>query len=304
MDNAPNAYVVYVLVFLAVFVPYLLVSFFASRPKTRKEDLDGRNIPLLYRMLWGLLAGASENLGAFIADMQPLRAKKLRNYLIIANIQMDVNMVFAAELLLGVLCPIFVSVAGLFVLKNTGILVAVTLLAAFLGFVYPSTIIASAADKRQTQIMRLLPFAIDLISSAMSAGVDFNAAIRYFVSIEKPGEPLALEFGVMLRQLELGKTRIEALDAMAQRIQTDAFTAFAAAVMHGFEVGSSIVETLRIQSEEMRRVRFNIAERKAARAVSSMIFPIALFIMPAMFLIIGTPVLIRVFASGLGGVME
>ena len=74
--------------------------------------------------------------------------------------------------------------------------------------------------------------------------------------------------------------------------------------MHGFEVGSSIVDTLKIQAEEMRRVRFNIAERKAARAVSSMIFPIAIFIMPAMFLIIGTPVLIKVASSGLGGVMQ
>ena len=54
----------------------------------------------------------------------------------------------------------------------------------------------------------------------------------------------------------------------------------------------------------MRRVRFNIAERKAARAVSAMILPIAVFIMPAMFLIIGTPVLIKVIGSGLGGVME
>ena len=54
----------------------------------------------------------------------------------------------------------------------------------------------------------------------------------------------------------------------------------------------------------MRRVRFNTAERKAAKAVSARIFPIAVFIMPAMFLIIGVPVLIRVFGSGLGGVMQ
>ena len=70
------------------------------------------------------------------------------------------------------------------------------------------------------------------------------------------------------------------------------------------EVGASITETMRIQAEEMRRVRFNIAERKAARAASSMILPIAIFIMPAMFLIIGTPVIMRVMRSGLGGLMK
>lgn len=304
MNGAFDNIVISVLVFLVVFIPYLLVSFFTNKPSVKVDDLMARNVPPLYRFLWGLLSGASENLGQMLAEWQPVKAKKLKNQLVIANILMDVRMVFAAEILLAVLCPIVTVLCALFVTRNTGGLVALALLMAFLGYVYPSMIIASAADERQTKIMRMLPFSIDLISSAMSAGVDFNAAIRYFVSIEKPDEPLAVEFGVMLRQLELGKTRIEALDAMSKRVQHDAFTAFAAAVMHGFEVGSSIVETLRIQAEEMRRVRFNIAERKAARAASSMIFPIAIFIMPAMFLIIGTPVLIKVFASGLGGVMQ
>ena len=109
---------------------------------------------------------------------------------------------------------------------------------------------------------------------------------------------------MMLRQLELGKTRIQAIEDMSGRIQTDGFSTFTAAVAHGFEVGASIVETMKLQGAEMRRIRFNIAERKAARAASAMIFPIAVFIMPAMFLIIGTPILIQVFSSGLGGLMK
>ena len=168
----------------------------------------------------------------------------------------------------------------------------------------PSTVIFNAADLRQSQIMKSLPFAIDLIGSAMRSGIDFTAAIRYYVSTEKEDNPLALEFGILLRQLELGKTRIEALEDMTKRVQHDAFGAFSSAVIHGMEVGASIVETMKIQAEEMRRVRFNAAERKAAKAVSAMIFPIAVFIMPAMFMIIGVPVLIRVFGSGLGGVMQ
>ena len=187
---------------------------------------------------------------------------------------------------------------------NGVILLIAGLVFGFIGFVTPSMIIMGAADTRQTQIMRSLPFAIDLIGSAMRSGIDFTAAIRYYVSTEKADNPLALEFGIMLRQLELGKGRIETLEDMAKRIRTDAFNTFAAAVIHGMEVGASIVDTMKVQAEEMRRVRFNAAERKAARAVSAMIFPIAVFIMPAMFLIIGTPVLIRVFGSGLGGLME
>ena len=124
------------------------------------------------------------------------------------------------------------------------VLLGVLLLFGFIGFVYPSMTITGLADRRQTSIMRSLPFAIDLIGSAMRSGIDFTAAIRYYVATEKPDNPLALEFGILLRQLELGKTRIEAIEEMAKRIQTDSFSSFAAAVVHGIEVGASIVETM------------------------------------------------------------
>lgn len=299
-----NKILIYALVFLVVFIPYVLFSLMMNKPKFGKDKELLAQLPSFYRIFYGLLAAGADGLGDFLVQMQPLRAKKLNNALIVANIVMDVRFIFEAEVLLGVITPIITTLFGLLVIKNTGAAVALAFIGLGLGACYPSMIITGAADKRQGKIMRLLPFSIDLIASAMSSGIDFNAAIRYFVSIESKDEPLAQEYGIMLRELELGRTRIEALSGMAQRVQHDAFTAYAAAVMHGFEVGASIGETLKIQAEEMRRVRFNIAERKAARAVSSMIFPIAIFIMPAMFLIIGTPVLIQVFATGLGGIMQ
>jgi len=61
---------------------------------------------------------------------------------------------------------------------------------------------------------------------------------------------------------------------------------------------------MKVQAEEMRRARFNIAERKAARAPSIMILPIAIFIMPAIFIVIGIPVLLKISSSGLGGIMK
>ena len=69
-------------------------------------------------------------------------------------------------------------------------------------------------------------------------------------------------------------------------------------------IGASIVDTMKVQAEEMRRARFNIAERKAARAPSIMILPIAVFIMPAIFIVIGIPVLLKISSSGLGGLMK
>ena len=75
------------------------------------------------------------------------------------------------------------------------------------------------------------------------------------------------------------------------------FTAFVDAVAHGIEVGASLVGTMRMQGEDMRRARFHLAEEKAARAPSIMILPMALFIMPAVFVIVFVPVFLRYKAS-------
>lgn len=298
-----NSMFICIATFCVVVVPYLFVSFFISKPKTGKVDFFGRNIPSLYKMMWGVLEMFAESLGAAAERIFPGEASKYGKLLKIASIRMDVRYVFAAQAFLAVL--MFVSGALLFMLftQKGWIVLLMALMLMLAGYVLPKAKIASAADLRQTAVMKALPFAIDLIGSAMRSGVDFTAAIRYYVATEERSAPLAQEFSTMLRELELGKTRIEAIEAMSERIQTDAFTSFAAAVTHGIEVGASIVETMKIQGEEMRRVRFNIAERKAARAASAMILPIAIFIMPAFFIVLGIPVYIKVCASGLGGIM-
>ena len=130
----------------------------------------------------------------------------------------------------------------------------------------------------------------------MRAGLDFSAAVRHYVATGGKGA-LAVEFGLLLRQIELGKSRMEALEEMATHVQTQEFSAFVGAVAHGTEIGASIIDTLQVQGEDMRRARFNAAEMKAARAPSIMIFPIAVFILPAVFIIIFVPVILRFMAA-------
>lgn len=294
----------YVVVFMIVFLSYVLLQIFMDAPKKDKEDLGSKNLPLLFRIGYRILSMFTDILGTQMVRIQKHRANKIKKQLLIANIHMNVEFVFVAEIILGLflfLIPTLVIIAGS---SRVGMAVFIAFICGAVGFIFPSMSIANLAGKRQNEIMRNLPFAIDLIGSAMRSGLDFSAAIRYYVSTENPTNPLAIEFGIMLRQLELGKTRIEALDATALRIQTEEFNSFCAAVAHGTEVGASIVETLKIQAEEMRRARFNLAERKAARAPSIMIFPIVLFIMPAVFIVIGTPVFLKLQESGLGAMMK
>ena len=292
------------IVFAVVFLPYVFLATFMRTPKPDAADLALRNLPPLFRLLWRPLQLFAESLGRPLADLQPGRTATIANHIKIAAIKMNPAHVLALEASLSFFLALTVTLVALLFTRDAGKLGAAFVICGFVGFVMPSIVVGNAAKSRQSAILKALPFSIDLIGSAMRSGVDFNAAVRYYVSNEDKTAPLAIEFAVMLRELELGKTRSEALLEMADRIRHDRFSAFADAVVHGLEIGASIAGTMKVQADEMRRMRFNDAERKAARAVSSMIFPIAVFIMPAMFLIIGTPILLRVFSSGLGGILK
>ena len=298
MDN----FITYLIVFLVVFVPYVFFQTFMDIKGKNFNKSNTRNLPRFYDLTYSTLSPFINTLGVFLQNLFPNTVDVIKNKLLIADIKMDVRYVLVAQVLLS----LFMLLASLLFIVSTqpkgliGLLLPVMVLC--IAWIYPQLIIEKLAEQRQIDIIKALPFAIDLIGSAMRAGLDFSAAIRYYVSIADPKNPLTIEFKVVLRQMELGKTRVESLENMVQRVQVDTFTSFTAAIIHGSEVGSSIVETIMMQGEEMRKARFNIAEQKAARAPSLMVLPIALFIMPAFFIMIGAPIYLRMQNSGLGGI--
>ena len=161
-----------------------------------------------------------------------------------------------------------------------------------LGYCWPQIWLRRTALNRQDRISKELPYAIDLLTVAMEAGQDFGAAVRHFVNETGTG-PLRQEFGIMLQETSLNKSRIEALRSMAARMQVEEFKAVVTAVVQSTEMGASVAAALKVQADEIRRARFHRAERKAARAPSLMLIPIALFILPSVFIIILMPVVMR-----------
>lgn len=296
--------VIYVIVFLAVFAPYAFLQMCLGTRKPTPDDIDSWNLPPLFRKFYWLTSMLADSVGVKMAELQPARTAKMRIALAQAAIKLPPEHVYALETFMGIFCAIIPAIVVMLLSNRVGYAAGAGLLFGVLGLMTPSMKVAKLAEDRITAIIHSLPFAIDLIGAAMRSGLDFSAAIRYYVGTENKNNPLAVEFGVMLKQMELGKNRIEALEDMARRIQNDDFSSFAGAVAHGTEIGASIVDTMKVQAEEMRRARFNIAERKAARAPSIMILPIAVFIMPAIFIVIGIPVLLKISSSGLGGLMK
>lgn len=291
----------YAIVFAAVVLPTVFLQAWINRPRGRdkKEETSSR-LPMVFRLahpVSRVLCGLG--VGSLMCAMFPHKKEAYAKQLMIGNINCEPEMIFAAQIFYSLLLALFGAVWFLLLPLDPNWVILALLVGCFIGWITPSTALESIADKRQNEIIKGLPFAIDLIGSAIRAGLDFGAAIRYYVSLGIPG-PLSVEFGIMLRQIELGKTRIEALNSMAERICSNEFTSFVAAVAYGQDVGAPIVDTMFIQGEELRRARFNLAERKAARAPSLMILPMAIFILPAVFIIIFTPVYLKIQASGMG----
>ena len=280
------------LAFSCVVVTYVLVDSLVRVPRIDDAAFPMRAAlqgPL--KSAFPLLVWGAEMFGVRLAKLRPVRAETVRRQLLLANLPLTPEMVLGAQ---GALVAAGVM-AGLVLFALSGNVKAavwIGALAAFCGWFFPATSLESRAENRRTGIIRGLPFAIDLIGSAMHAGLDFNAAVRYYVSLGLK-TPVAEEFAIMLRESELGKSRVEALQAMAARVQTPAFTSFVDAVAHGIEVGASLVGTMRMQGEDLRRARFHLAEEKAARAPSIMILPMAVFILPAVFVVVFVPVWLR-----------
>ena len=299
LNNLPNNWIIYALVFLAIVLPVL----FWRRDESvgGAEEAGWRSLPPVFRGLWGAMTLLEFPFGLPLARLMSRTRTKYEKWILASGgLPLTPARVFAAQVLMAFVGAVVGSLVML--LPDMRLLWGVLLVVGlgFVGWVYPPTALANYVEWRQTEITRTLPFAIDLMGSAMRAGLEFGAALRYFEELKMPG-PLTEDFGKVLQQMDLGKTRTEALAEMARKVQIEAFTSFVGVIAYGTEIGASISETLRIHGEELRRARFHLAERKAQRAPSLMILPMAVFIMPAVFIIIITPVIIRMFDSGIAG---
>ena len=297
MDNLNNIFI-YIAIFCIIFFSYLFVQLFLNGSAMEGSRQSSVKLPAFFSVGYWLFSLFSVSIGTIWKKYQPVAFEKMQKRLTIANIKLSAELVFTSQVLVCIVSAIVTFFAVLFLFAEPFFALIGMSVIGFCGFFYPKNIVDNVAQSRQESIIKSLPFAIDLLASAMKSGLDFSAAVRYYVANERKDLPLAQEFSLALRDMELGKTRIEALDSMAKKIQLDEFTSFISAIIHGTEVGASIVETLKVQGAEMRRVRFNVAERKAARAPSIMILPIALFIMPAFFMVIAAPIFIKMQATG------
>ena len=189
--------------------------------------------------------------------------------------------------ILMIMVPILsVSFAGVptaLVSQSTGIYV----IGCLLGYRLPYGYIQGKAKARQNEILKALPFTLDLISISVEAGMALDGAMQ--IVMEKSKGPMAEELNLTLREIRLGKGRNEALIDMANRVGVDELRIFVTAVTYIAKLGGSLVDVIRIQAQAMRIRRRQRAEEKAMKTPVKIMIPLVLFIFPAMFIVILAP---------------
>jgi tight adherence protein C len=169
------------------------------------------------------------------------------------------------------------------------------------GYYLPQLWLASRAERRRDEAQKSLPDCLDLLTICVEAGLGFDAAMGK-VS-EKWDDELSVAFGRVLQEIRLGKTRREALRDMASRFDVNDITSFVAAVLQAEQLGVSMGKILRIQSDQMRIRRRQRAEYKAHQAPIKMLFPMALFIFPTIWIVLLGPAGLLLRNSALSGIM-
>jgi tight adherence protein C len=156
------------------------------------------------------------------------------------------------------------------------------------GFFYPDIWVNSKKEMRQKEIIRSMPFAVDMLALSVEAGLDFVAAMAKVVEKARPSA-LTYEFELMMKEIKIGSSRAEALRNMAWRIDLIQISSFCATLIAADQVGASIGPILKSLSLEIRQKRSSDVEKAGATAATKILFPMITLIIPAVFLMVMAP---------------
>jgi tight adherence protein C len=177
--------------------------------------------------------------------------------------------------------------------RSEGILCATS--AAIAGYLIPSYWLVVKKKKRQVKIFHSLPDLLDLLTVCVEAGLSMDAAlIRTTETPQFANDPLASEIKIATMETRAGKPRTEALRDMAERTMVEDVRALTTMLAQTEKFGTSLSQALRTYADSLRTKRRQIAEEAAAKTTIKMIFPLIIFIFPALLVVILGPAVIQI----------
>jgi tight adherence protein C len=174
--------------------------------------------------------------------------------------------------------------------------VIVGLLLQAILIIYPPVWLRKVIQSRHEEILSALPNVLDLLTLSVQAGKDFLASLRDIINRRKM-DALNEELSRTFQEIKLGKKRSQALRELSTRVGQSDLSTVLNAIIQAEELGVSIAELLTIQGDMLRNKRFSRAEKKAGEAPVKIIIPLALFIFPAVVIILVVPIILQAFKT-------
>jgi len=241
-----------------------------------------------------LLQGGTLQLAA--GFWSPKQLEDWRRRLVAAGLgrYIEASHLVAAKFWMGVISLVFMGLWALFGEEPPAVWMAVGL--PLLFFFLPDLDVRSRRQLRQTEIRLAMPYMVDLLTLSIEAGLDFMGAIGKVVD-RAPPSALVEELSVVLKDIQLGKTRAQSLRAFAERTDMPEIGSFVAVLVSADSMGASIGNVLRAQSDSMRNERLTKAEKLGAQASQKILVPLVFFILPAVMLMIFGPLALSLFGG-------
>lgn len=219
-----------------------------------------------------------------------LPLENLKRKLISAGKPMHVNMFLTLKFMLAGALP----VAAFILLRvQPGMLIILVLI----GFILPDVWLNNQIKKRHAEILKDLPHVIDLLNICVGAGLDFMVAVARVIQ-EFRHCVLIDELKALMREIQMGSSRRDALKNLAKRINSPEIISFSRTLIQADRMGTPIGEALKMQAEEIRLRRFQKGEEMGLKAPVKLLFPLLFFILPVVLIIVAGPILIQFTRGG------
>jgi tight adherence protein C len=265
-----------------------------------KKAVDIKNVKLFdQEPQGGLTAKIINPIHKVIAPSGFSAQKKIRQRLIQAGLRSKqaYNTYLAIKVILAIALPlIYLAFSAYYTL--TAMAISIAGLLAIAGFFAPNLFLLHLTKKRQLVMSRSLPDALDLMVVCVEAGLGLDMTFkRVGDELRSLNQDLSDEFYLTNLEVRAGKSRAESFKNMAERTGMPDIHNLMTILSQTSRLGTSVANALRIHADAMRVKRHQIAEEKAAKSGVKLIFPLILFIFPAILIVLAGPAAIRIMTQ-------
>ncbi|MFN7922648.1 MAG: type II secretion system F family protein [Bryobacteraceae bacterium] len=203
---------------------------------------------------------------------------------------------YGAKVLMGISLPLLMSLAVASTSADPSNKIMAILAAGAAGFFAPNEYVNIRAKKRQKEVRRGLPNALDLLVVCVESGLGLDqAVVQVAKDLEQAHPEVSEEFALVNYELKAGKRRIDALRNLADRTSVEDLKKLVAVLIQADRFGTGVAQSLRAHADYMRVQARQIAEEKAAKLGVKLVFPIFFCILPSLFTVTVGPMVVKLF---------